>query len=184
MADQGLRRASSRSGAKGALLRDLMLLVGLVAALALILIGWGAWRLDSGHALPEWLSRLAVISGLMSGEQLALAARGADERRTADALSRNEVANRARAVNGVRAAAWDGDRLIVMLAPGLAPTGGRATPQIRCGSGLKRWMARARRSSAGVRQALTEAKTLKVLTRRSRLRRRYCGSIIRRAARC
>jgi hypothetical protein len=127
MADQGLRRARSRSGAKGALLRDLMLLVGLVAALALILIGWGAWRLDSGHALPEWLSRLAVISGLMSGEQLTLAARGANERRTADALSRNEVANRARAVNGVRAAAWDGDRLIVMLAPGLAPTGGRAT---------------------------------------------------------
>lgn len=126
MADQRVWCGPTRAGAKGALLRDLMLLIGLIAALALVLIGWGAWRLDSGRPLPEWLGRLAVISGLLSGEQLALAARGADERRTADALSRNEVANRARAVNGVRAAAWDGDRLIVMLAPGLAPTGLRA----------------------------------------------------------
>lgn len=126
MADQRVWCGPTRPGAKGSLLRDLMLLLGLIAALALVLLGWGAWRLDRGQPLPQWLGRLAVISGLLSGEQLAAAERVADGRLAADAVSRNDLANRARAVNGVRGAAWDGDRLIVMLAAGLAPSGGRA----------------------------------------------------------
>lgn len=108
------------------MLRSAMLVVLVLAAVALALVAWGAWRLERGEPLPDWLARLAVTSGLVSGEQLAGAARAAEHRRVADAVWRNTAANRARAQAGVRAAAWDGDRLLVMLAPGVAPSGGRA----------------------------------------------------------
>jgi hypothetical protein len=108
------------------MLRSAMLLVLLLAAVALGLVGWGAWRLERGEPLPDWLARLAVASGLVSGDQLAAAARAAAARQVEDAVWRNAAANRARALAGVRAAAWDGDRLLVMLAPGVAPSGGRA----------------------------------------------------------
>lgn len=103
-----------------------MLLVAALVAVAMALAGWGAWRLERGEPLPDWLARLAVISGLVSGERLAEGVRVAEERRVADAVWRNEAANRARAQGGVRAVAWDGDRLLVMLAPGVRPAGGRA----------------------------------------------------------
>ncbi len=120
----GLARGNARF--RGSMLRAVLLVLVALGAAALVLTGWGAWRLAHGEPLPDWLARLAVISGLVSGDQLAEAARAAEARRLDDALWRNAAANRARAQAGVRAAAWDGDRLLIMLASGIAPSGGRA----------------------------------------------------------
>lgn len=111
---------------RGSMLRSAMLVVVVLAAVVLGLVGWGAWRLERGEPLPDWLARIAVGTGLVSGEELAGAARAAEHRRVADAAWRNAAANRARAQADVRAAAWDGERLLVMLAAGVGPSGARA----------------------------------------------------------
>lgn len=126
MAEGMVRRGKSRAKATGSMLRGAMTLLVVAAVLAFLLAGWGTWQLRRGEPLPEWLGRLAVVSGLTSGEQLAEVARDADERRVADAVWRNAAANRARALAGVRAVAWDGDRLLVLLTPGMAPSGATA----------------------------------------------------------
>lgn len=126
MGGRKVRRGQSRAKETGSMLRGAMTLLVIVAALALLLVGWGTWQLQRGEPLPEWLGRLAVVSGLISGERLSEVARDTDSRRVADAVWRNAAANRARAQTGVRAVAWDGDRLLVMLAPGVAPSGAKA----------------------------------------------------------
>ncbi len=126
MAGRTMGRCSGHARRRGSMLRAVMLVLAALAAAALALVGWGAWRLERGEPLPDWLARLAVISGLVRGDQLAEAARAAEARRVDDALWRNAAANRARAQAGVRAVAWDGDRLLVVLGPGVAPSGGRA----------------------------------------------------------
>lgn len=126
MGVRGADRGSGRAAAGGSALRGVMLLVAALVAVAMALAGWGAWRLERGQSLPPWLARLAVAGGLVGGDRLAEAARAEDERRVADAVWRNEAANRVRGLDGVRAVAWDGDRLLAMLAPGVRPSGGRA----------------------------------------------------------
>jgi len=109
--------------ARGSAVRDGLVLLGVVAAVLAGLFAYGASRVHRDLPLPAWMSRLAAQTGLVSEATLAEARGAAESRVVSDALWRNEAANRARELQGVRAAAWDGDRLIVMLAAGTPPSG-------------------------------------------------------------
>lgn len=119
---QAIRDARTR----GSALRAALLALLLTGGAGLVLVGWGQSRLSRGEPLPEWLERVAVASGLVGRDRLAAAVEAASVRRADEAVWRHEAANRARALAGVRAVAWDGDRLLVLLDTGIGPTGGRA----------------------------------------------------------
>jgi hypothetical protein len=109
----------------GSALRSGLLFLLLAGAAGLVLVGWSQSRSSRGEPLPEWLARLAVASGLVGRDRLAAAVETAVMTEAEKAVWRNEAANRARALAGVRAVAWDGDRLLVMLDAGVAANGDR-----------------------------------------------------------